>query len=100
MSLEAGLKETGKNNSAILSVILAILSGILLTLSFPDFDLWWLAWVGLVPLLFALWRQRNSIFHSILASWIFGTVFIYGTCWWLTYAPVTTRALMPFWRIS
>ena len=30
---------------------LAIGSALLLVLSFPDFDLWWLAWIGLVPLL-------------------------------------------------
>jgi apolipoprotein N-acyltransferase len=74
--------------SLLLSLILAIVSGILLTLSFPDLDLWWLAWVALVPLLYAVYLGRNSFFASILSGWIFGTIFIYGTCWWLTYAPI------------
>jgi apolipoprotein N-acyltransferase len=88
MILETGSETAGKNHSAILSVILAILSGVLLTLSFPDFDLWWLAWVALVPFFYAIWRLRSSWRMRTLAGWLFGTVFIYGTCWWLTYAPI------------
>jgi apolipoprotein N-acyltransferase len=74
--------------SLLLSLIPAILSGILLTLSFPDFEFWWLAWMALVPFLYSIYLGRNSFFTSILSGWIFGTVFIYGTCWWLTYAPI------------
>jgi len=35
-------------------VALAAGSAILLILAFPNFEFWWLAWIGLVPLLFAV----------------------------------------------
>ena len=35
------------------NALLAILSAILLILAFPDFEYWFLAWFGLVPLLLA-----------------------------------------------
>jgi apolipoprotein N-acyltransferase len=63
---------------------LATGSAILLVLSFPDFDLWWLAWVGLVPLLFAVATTYRSG-RAFLLGWLWGIIFFYGTCWWLTY---------------
>src|ERR1700756_3420879 len=59
-------------------------SALLLVLSFPDFDLWWLAWIGFLPLIVAIattYRGRKAF----LLGWLWGTVFFYGTCWWLTY---------------
>src|SRR4051812_24371657 len=71
------------------SVWLALLSAILLILAFPDFEYWFLAWFGLVPLLLAVERQKESFAKAFVAGWIFGTAFFFGTCWWLTFAPVT-----------
>jgi apolipoprotein N-acyltransferase len=89
MNFRAGSRKTGKTNSFILSgVVATVLSGLLLTISFPDFDLWWLAWIALVPFFIAVFQERLSKFRTFLLGWIFGTVFIYGTCWWLTYAPI------------
>src|SRR5215210_4586043 len=67
--------------------ILAVLSATLLVLSFPDFNLWPLAWVGLVPLFLAVARnpQRGRAF---LLGWIWGTLFFYGSCYWLTHAMI------------
>jgi len=59
-------------------------SAILLILAFPNFEFWWLAWIGLVPLLFAVAttsRKRRAFVLGLL----WGTIFFYGTCWWLTY---------------
>jgi apolipoprotein N-acyltransferase len=64
--------------------ILAVGSAILLILAFPNFEFWWLAWIGLAPLLFAVAttsRKRKAFVLGLL----WGTVFFYGTCWWLTY---------------
>jgi apolipoprotein N-acyltransferase len=59
-------------------------SAILLILAFPNFGLWWLAWIGLAPLLLAIaTTSRNRIAFVLGLLW--GTVFFYGTCWWLTY---------------
>ena len=71
------------------SVGLALLSAILLVLAFPDFEYWFLAWFGLVPLLWAIEREKDSLAKSFVAGWIFGIVFFFGTCWWLTFAPIT-----------
>lgn len=69
--------------------LLAVLSAILLTLAFPDFDLWFLAWFALVPLFFAVEREKQSIFKSFALGWIFGTLFFAGSCWWLTFSFTT-----------
>src|SRR5260221_965666 len=63
---------------------LAIASALLLVLSFPDFDLWWLAWIGLVPLLVVV-TQAPKAGCAFLLGWLWGVIFFYGTCWWLTY---------------
>jgi apolipoprotein N-acyltransferase len=63
---------------------LAIASALLLVLSFPDFDLWWLAWIGLVPLLVVVTRTPNAS-SAFLLGWLWGVIFFYGSCWWLTY---------------
>src|SRR5215210_6275425 len=66
---------------------LAVLSAALLIFSFPDFNLWPLAWVALVPLLMAVARrpQRGRAF---LLGWLMGTLFFYGSCYWLTHAMI------------
>ena len=76
-----------------LSAVLAIISAVLLILAFPDFDFWFLAWVALVPLFFALEREKDSALKSFLTGWTFGVTFFFGTCWWLTFAPINYAGL-------
>jgi apolipoprotein N-acyltransferase len=59
-------------------------SALLTILSFPNFDLWFLAWISLVPLLIVVARAA-SLRKALAAGWLWGAVFFYGTCWWLTY---------------
>ncbi|MCU1268389.1 MAG: Apolipoprotein N-acyltransferase [Acidobacteria bacterium] len=66
---------------------LALLSALLLVLAFPDFNLWILAWVGLVPLLIAIARRPLSK-RAFCLSWITGSAFFYITCYWLTYSMI------------
>lgn len=68
--------------------VLAILSAILLILAFPDFDFWFLAWFALVPLFYAIDSEKESRIKSFVLGWIFGVSFFFGSCWWLTYAPI------------
>ena len=63
---------------------LAIASAILLVLPFPDFDLWWFAWIGMVPLLVVVTRTPKAG-RAFLLGWLWGVIFFYGSCWWLTY---------------
>lgn len=69
------------------NLLLTILSAILLVLSFPDFEVWFLAWVALVPLFWAIEREKRSAAKSFFLGWLWGTSFFFGTCWWLAYAP-------------
>lgn len=68
--------------------LLALLSAVLLILAFPDFELWFLAWFALVPLLIAIEKNKDSGVKSFWLGLLSGTIFFYGTCWWLTYAPI------------
>jgi apolipoprotein N-acyltransferase len=59
----------------------------LLVFSFPDFNLWPLAWIALVPLLLAIVRKPQT-WRCFLLGWIFGSIFFYGSCYWLTYSMI------------
>lgn len=71
------------------SALLAILSAVLLILAFPGFEFWFLAWFALIPLFVAIDREKEFFAKSFLTGWLFGTGFFFGTCWWLTFAPIT-----------
>ncbi|HEX6189100.1 MAG TPA: apolipoprotein N-acyltransferase [Pyrinomonadaceae bacterium] len=74
---------------------LASLSAVLLILSFPNFELWWLAWIGLAPLLFAVATTSRKRIAFIL-GFIWGVIFFYGTCWWLTYPMIHSAGVAPW----
>ncbi len=75
--------------------LLSMLSAALLVLAFPDFELWPLAWVGLVPLLFAVGRRAHAG-RAFLLGWMTGTLFFYASCYWLTH-PMIHYAGIPAW---
>jgi apolipoprotein N-acyltransferase len=77
------------------NALLAVLSAVLLILAFPDFDYWFLAWFALVPLIWAVEREKESGARSFVVGWIFGIIFFFGTCWWLTFAPIAYAAFPP-----
>jgi apolipoprotein N-acyltransferase len=78
----AQLARAGVPTSA--EVSLSAASALLAILSFPNFDLWFLAWVALVPLLVATAQTRKGR-RAFLLGWLWGLIFFYGSCWWLTY---------------
>jgi apolipoprotein N-acyltransferase len=80
---------------ALGEVSLVIASALLLILSFPDFDLWPLAWIGLIPFLVAIARPLKAA-RALFLGWLWGVVFFYGTCWWLTY-PMIHYAHISAW---
>jgi apolipoprotein N-acyltransferase len=62
--------------------------GCLLGLSAPGFDLWWLAWVGLVPLL-VLIRSCQSKVQATIVGLIFGMGYqLVSLCWILGLYPL------------
>jgi apolipoprotein N-acyltransferase len=60
---------------------LSALSGVLLLLSFPSFDLWPLIWIGLIPLLVAIdgTRPRRALF----LGWVCGAIYVSGMTYWI-----------------
>lgn len=71
-----------------IELTLATFSAVLLILSFPNFNWWPLAWIGLMPLLVALLGAPKLAWRAFLLGWITGTIFLYGSCYWLTYAAI------------
>ena len=65
----------------------AAASTLLLIVSVPDFDLYVLAWIALVPLLVAIAR-RPAPRSAFILGWATGTVFFYASCYWLTYSMI------------
>jgi apolipoprotein N-acyltransferase len=70
-------------------ILLPVLSGLLLILSFPQIDLGLLAWVALVPLLMAIrnqpWRTAMAqgfltgmVFYAGALSWVVNAMHLYG----------------------
>ena len=68
----------------------ALAFGAILGLSSPGFDIWWLAWIGLVPLL-VLARSCNSFLTSGMVGFAFGFAY-HLVChrWILGLYPLTT----------
>jgi len=62
----------------------SLLSGLLLVLLFPPFDLRWLAPVALTPLLYALAHEPFGK-SRFLWGWLSGFVFWISVCWWIQY---------------
>ena len=69
------------------TVALAVLSGVLLFLSFPKYSSGWLAWIAFVPLFFAL-RKAASIKQGLLLGFIAGMVSYIGIIYWIAFVVV------------
>ncbi len=65
----------------IQNFLLPGLSGILLALSFPDFDLEWLAWIALIPFLWSLRGTAPS--RAAFLGFVSGFTFFLGTLYWI-----------------
>lgn len=63
------------------NLFLSILAGLLLIGLFPNFSLWYLAWIALLPLFILIYNSqpRAAFFYG----WLTGTVFFLGLCYWL-----------------
>lgn len=65
-------------------ILLTLLSAVLCVLIFPKSGLWPLAWVGLIPLFFAV--SGGSGKSAFLLGWFFGAVHAIGVGYWVFYA--------------
>lgn len=85
--------------SAMRQILLALLSGLLVCVSFPTMvagvgfpEMGWLAWVALVPLVLAI--RRASPRRSFLLAFVSGLVLYGGSIFWI-YSAVHTYGRMP-----
>lgn len=66
------------------ALLLPVISGVFLVLSFPPFNLYPLAWISLVPLLLAIEdRNTKKTFYSGLVT---GSVYYLGTVYWVFHS--------------
>jgi apolipoprotein N-acyltransferase len=72
----------GRNREGVL-IALAALSGATWFLAGPDFDLWQLAWIGIVPGLIAI-EAAPTVRRAALYGWLSGTVANVGGFYWVT----------------
>lgn len=66
---------------------LALLSALLLLLSFPAYDLHYLAWIALAPLLFAL-GQEISRRRAFWLGWLTGLIWVYFAENWIAHSMI------------
>ena len=66
----------------------AILSGVLLVLAFPPFDLSFLAWIAFVPLLLVLAQPEQAWRRAVALGWVMGFVFFFFSCNWITHSMI------------
>lgn len=77
------------------NLTLAALSGLLLVFSFPDWNVWSLAWIAPAPLIMAAAREQR-FWRSFLLGLATGTIFFVGTSYWVTYS-MHNYGGMPVW---
>ena len=60
-------------------LIFSILSGILLALSFQNFNIHIFAWIALVPLIFCIYKNnlKSVIIYSLIAGFTFNIIYLY-----------------------
>jgi len=73
-----------KGSGTIKNILLMLLSAVITILIFPKTGLWPLAWVGLVPLFFAISQLRSK--HAFFLGWLFGAVHSIGVAYWVFHA--------------
>ncbi|MFN7930966.1 MAG: apolipoprotein N-acyltransferase [Blastocatellia bacterium] len=66
----------------------ALASGVLLMLAFPRFNLGFLAWMALAPLLWALTREGQTLRRAFGLGWFAGWVFFFFSCNWISHSMI------------
>ena len=68
----------------LLDYLPALLSGVLIVLAFPVFDMYLLAWVAFIPLLLSLWKKTPG--EAFQSGFVFGVVYFFGTLYWIYHS--------------
>lgn len=83
---------TAERSWRVPRLVLAIASGLLLGVAFPNLDLEPLAWIGFVPLLLAVRGTRPR--RAFALGWTTGLVFYLVTVYWVVYT-ITRYTAVP-----
>ena len=79
----------------------AICSGLLYTGCFPPFNLTWLCWIALTPLLAAIWfsgkESRHPRLRNLLLGYVAGLAFFWTALSWLTTVTVLGWFVLEFY---
>ena len=62
----------------------SLISGALIVLAFPVFDLYLVAWVAFIPFLLSLWEKSPG--EAFKAGFLFGVVYFFGTLYWIYHS--------------
>jgi apolipoprotein N-acyltransferase len=66
----------------LINLGLSILSGVMLLLAFPKFDIYLFAFIGLVPLFIAVKKEKN-VFFAALYGFVTGIILLGGYAFWI-----------------
>lgn len=66
----------------MLNWLFALTSALLLILTFPNWNVWWLAPAAMCPMLVAVAREPRP-FRRFLMGWSAGIVYWFGVCYWI-----------------
>jgi apolipoprotein N-acyltransferase len=79
----------------------AICSGLLCTACFPPFNLTWLCWIALTPLIAAVWffgkESRHPWLRNLLLGYVAGLAFFWTVFSWLTTVTVLGWFVLQFY---
>ncbi len=71
-------------NNKLSNLLFSVLSGILLILIFPEFNLEFVAWIALIPLFISI-NKSKSFKESFFYGFISGVIFYAGILYWIVY---------------
>ncbi|WP_420264377.1 apolipoprotein N-acyltransferase [Candidatus Magnetominusculus dajiuhuensis] len=72
-------------NKIVITFFPPVFTGVLLYLSFPMPDISWLAWIALVPLLYAILNSNGHV-YSFKAGVAAGVVYFFLTQYWISHS--------------
>ncbi|MEW6108633.1 MAG: apolipoprotein N-acyltransferase [Nitrospirota bacterium] len=77
----------------IVSYFPSFVSGILLVLTFPNFDIYLFAWVAFIPFLLSLWDKNTK--QAFISGMVLGITYFFGTLYWI-YHSINHYGGVPF----
>ncbi len=73
-------------------IILPLLSAALLTLAYPPFDLFFLAWFALIPMLIAIRGEKPS--QAFFTGYVTGLLFFGAALYWVGYVAIIGAVIL------